>query len=189
MNKSAKTRQNIRALAESAIFTALAFLLSYIRIYKLPQGGSLTLASMLPIIIVGIRWGAGWGLGSGAVYAMLQLFQDGGVAPPTSTIFNYFLVFMLDYFIAFTVLGASAFFRRLKYGVVISVPVCLFLRFLCHFTSGIIIWGVYAPEGTLPAVYSLVYNGSFMGLELLLTLVLTAVLYKTLPEKYFSPVT
>jgi len=187
--KSTKIRKNIRALAESAVFIALAFILSYVRVYKLPQGGSVTLVSMLPILIIGIRWGIGWGMASGVVYALLQIFQDGGIVPPTSTIFNYFLVFMLDYFVAFTVLGLSAAFRKIKYGIIISVPVCLFLRFLCHFISGIIIWGVYAPEGMLPAVYSLSYNGSYMGVEIVLTSAIVVILYRILPKKYLSPLT
>ena len=184
--KSSKTKQNIRALAESAILIALAFILSYIQIYKLPQGGSVTLASMLPILIIGIRWGGEWGLGSGLVYAALQMIQ-GFYPPPVPTAVNYILVIMLDYLIAFSILGLSAIFRKMKFGIIISVPVCLFLRFLCHFISGVIVWGVYAPDGTLPAIYSLIYNGSQMGVEAILTMIITVILYRILPKKFLTP--
>lgn len=184
--KSSKIQKNIRALVESAVFIGLAFVLSYVKVYELPQGGSLTLASMVPIIIIGIRWGLGWGLASGVVYATLQMIQ-GFYPPPVPTAFNYFLVFALDYVIAFSVLGLSAIFRKLKYGIIISVPVCLFLRFLCHFVSGVAIWSYYADD-TLPVIYSLVYNGSFMGLEIILSTVIVVILYKILPKKYISPI-
>ena len=184
--KSLKMRQGIRALAESAILIALAFILSYIRIYEFPQGGSVTLASMLPILIIGIRWGAKWGLGAGLVYAALQMIQ-GFYPPPVPTAVNYILVIMLDYLIAFTVLGLSAIFRKMKFGIIISIPVCLFLRFLCHFISGIIIWSVYAPDGTLPAIYSLIYNGTFIGTEIILSTAITVILYRILPKKYLTP--
>ena len=185
-SKNTQKKANIRALVESAIFIALAFVLSFVSIYKLPQGGSVTLASMLPIIIIGIRWGIGWGLGSGIVYATLQMIQ-GFYPPPVPTAFNYILVVMLDYYIAFSVLGLSAILRKLKYGIIISVPVCLFLRFLCHFVSGFIIWGVYAPDGVFPAVYSLTYNGSYMGVEIIFSTAIVVILYKILPKKYLSP--
>jgi len=182
MNETGK-RKNVRALVETSLLVAIGFILSYISHLlglRMPQGGSFTLLSMLPIMTIGLRHGINWGLGGGFVYACLQMLQEFW-PPPTATVYGYISVVMLDYILAFTVLGLSGFFRRRRYGLLYATPLCLFLRFLCHFASGIIIWNVYAGE--LPVwLYSLTYNGSFMGFELITTMAAGAVLCKTAPH-------
>jgi len=180
-----ESRENLRALVESAILVAIAFVLSYITLFKLPQGGSVTPLSMLPIIMIGLRHGIKWGLGGGLRYACLQMFQQFW-PPPSGTLAAYASVVMLDYILAFTVLGLSAIFRGRRYGLLYAVPLCLLLRFFCHFLSGIVIWGTYAPEGAPVWIYSLTYNGSYMGLELVFTTIIGAVLCKTAPVLFSS---
>jgi len=177
--KTAKPRAYLIALAESSVLIAVGFALSYITLIKLPQGGSVTPLSMLPILMIGLRHGPKWGLGGGFAYACLQMLQQFW-PPPTATVAAYISVILLDYVFAFTILGLSGFFRGMRYGLVYAAPVCLFLRFMSHFVSGIVVWGVYAGE--LPVwLYSLTYNGSFMGIELLLVLVAGIILCKTAP--------
>jgi thiamine transporter len=92
---------------------------------------------------------------------------------------------MLDYILAFSVLGLSGFFKGKPYGLLYAAPLCIFLRFLSHFVSGIVIWNIYAGE--MPVwLYSLTYNGSYMGLELAITVTVSAILCKTAPI-LFSP--
>ena len=91
----------------------------------------------------------------------------GGITPPpTQSILMYILVILLDYIIAFTVLGLSGFFfnlfKKKKIAIPLSGIIVMFMRFLCHFLSGILIWNVYAPEDMNIAIYSLVYNGFYM---------------------------
>ena len=177
--KTVKSREYLRALVESSLLVAVGFALSYITLVKLPQGGSVTPLSMLPIMMIGLRHGPKWGFGGGFVYACLQMIQDFW-PPPIATVPAYISVILLDYVLAFTILGLSGFFRGIRYGLVYAAPVCLFMRFLCHFVSGIVIWNVFA--GDLPVwLYSLTYNGSYMGFELLLTLAAGVVLCKTAP--------
>jgi len=178
----AKARERLRALVESALLIAIGYILSTVSHLigiRMPQGGSFTLLSMLPILIIGLRHGPKWGFAGGFVYAGLQMIQE-FYPPPTGTAPGYIAVVMLDYIAAFTVLGLSGLFRGKKYGLLYAAPLCYFLRFLCHFVSGIVIWGMYAGE--LPVwLYSLTYNGSYMGVELILTMAAGTVLCKTAP--------
>ena len=176
------SRNNVRALVESSLLVAIGFVLSFVSHLiglRMPQGGSFTILSMLPILIIGLRHGLKWGCAGGFVYACLQMLQDFW-PPPTGTVFGYICVIMLDYIIAFTVLGLSGLFRGRRYGLLYAAPLCCFLRFVSHFISGIVIWNIY--KGELPVwLYSLSYNGSFMGFELLTTMVAGAILCKTAP--------
>jgi len=180
MVNNSKSRQHLRALVESALLVAIGFVLSYFR-FGVPwvQGGSVTPFSMLPILMIGLRHGLKWGLGGGFVYACLQMLQQFW-PPPTGTVEGYIAVVMLDYILAFSVLGLSGLFKGKKFGLLYAAPLCLTLRFLCHFVSGIIVWGIYAED--MPVwLYSLVYNGSYMGPELVLIMVVGAVLCTTVP--------
>ena len=177
---ASKSRENLRALVESALLVAIGFVLSYITLLKLPQGGSVTPLSMLPLLMIGLRHGLKWGLGGGLVYAFLQMLQQFW-PPPSGTAAAYISVVVLDFILAFTLLGLSGVFRGRRYGMIYAVPLCLGLRFLCHFASGIVIWGTYAPPGTPVWLYSLTYNGSYMGLEIVFTMIAGAILCKTAP--------
>ena len=173
-----KNRENLRALIESALLVAIGFVLSYITLFRLPQGGSVTPLSMLPILMVGLRHGIKWGLCGGLIYACLQMLQ-GLWAPPSGTAAAWIAMLFLDYILAFTVLGLSGLFMGNKNGIMYAIPLCLGLRFLSHFISGVIIWGNYLDAGSW--LFSLTYNASFMGPELVFTMIIGTVLCKTAP--------
>ena len=171
---------NIRAMVETALFVAMASVLALIPLPSLPQGGTVTVLSMLPILMIGIRRGTLWGLGGAVVYSAIQMLS-GFYPPPTPDFTGFLLVILLDYVIAFGVLGFSGLFSRRKYGIVYGAAVCITLRFLCHFASGMVIWGIYAED--VPVwIYSLVYNGSYMGIELLATTAAAFLICKTAPK-------
>ena len=177
--ETVKSREKLRALVESALLIAVGFVLSYITLFKMPQGGSVTPLSMLPLLIIGLRHGLKWGLAGGFVYSGLQMIQEFW-PPPTGTAAGYIAVIMLDYIAAFSVLGLSGLFKGRQYGLLYAAPLCLILRFLCHFFSGLIVWYQYAGE--LPVwLYSLSYNGSYIGIELVMTMLAGAVLCRTAP--------
>ena len=174
-----KNRENIRALTESAILIALGTILSYIVLFRMPQGGSVTPFSMLPIMVIGVRRGLKWGLGSGFVFACLQMIRQFW-PPPTGTVEGYIAVVMLDYILAYTAMGLAGFFKGRKYGLLYAIPLCLIFRFLCHFISGIIVWHIYA--GDLPIwLYSLTYNGSYIGVELVISMAVGTLLCTAAP--------
>jgi thiamine transporter len=141
-----------------AIFTALGTALSTIVIYVMPQGGSITLASMVPIIWLTLRRGPKVGIATAVLYGGIQF----AIMPYAISPIQVFL----DYFLAFGVLGIAGFFPRYP---VVGASVGVSLRFVMSFISGVVYWApVYAPNVD-PYVYSAFYNGSYMLPELLIT--------------------
>lgn len=171
-----KTRT--RALTEGAVMTALGTVLSLIVVFKSAQGGSITAASMVPVILIALRWPLGWALLTSLAYAGLQMLL-GFYPPPTPNFVNFALVVGLDYVVAFGVLGLAGViarrFKNIRTGALVgTVSVCA-LRFVCHFFSGMLIWSVYAGDQPA-ALYSLLYNGSYMLPETIITAVFIAVI-------------
>jgi thiamine transporter len=153
-------------LATGALCVALGFILSCITVYKLPQGGSITPASMLPIMFFAWVYGPIPGVCAGLVHGVLQLIQGAYVLHP--------LQFLLDYIFPFAVLGLAGLFRRDKQlwlGVLVA-GVC---RYIVHFLSGYVFFGSYAPEGMSPALYSLGYNASYMAPEIIICVVIVLI--------------
>ncbi|MBR1707211.1 MAG: energy-coupled thiamine transporter ThiT [Clostridia bacterium] len=146
----------IRMIANAALCIALAFLLSCIRLYKLPQGGSITLASMLPLFLFAYVYGVGPGMLVGAAYGFLQFIQDAYFVHPVELI--------LDYPLAFAMLGLCGLAKKFpdSWGIIPGIAIGTLGRFLCAFISGIIFFGMYAPEGQNVLVYSAVYNGFYL---------------------------
>ena len=160
---------------------ALATALSYVKLMELPQGGSVCIG-MLPLFIFCYRWGWKPSFLASFAYGLLQLIFDGAYAwGPTSM--------LLDYLLAFSVLGVATFFRKMKGGLYIGACVASLARFLVHFISGVTVYRIYAPTElfnttfTNPWLYSAVYNGSYVLIDLVLCLVILALLQK--PMKKF----
>lgn len=169
-----KSRFPTKQVVESGIFLALGYVLSIMKITTNVNGGSVTIVSMLPIIILGYKYGPSWGLMCGFLHGCLQVVEDGGFSPPTSTLISYALVFLLDYALAWAAVGwIAGLCRNISSKTQISVAAGAFLgiagRYLCSFLSGIIIWRIYAPEGQSVIIYSLVANGSSLIPEMILT--------------------
>ena len=180
-----------KKLTQSAILTALSFVLMMIsKVLPAPwlQGGSVTLASMVPIIIISVKLGTKWGLISGFVYSLLQM-MTGFYPPPTQTFLYFALVVLLDYVFAFTVLGLAGLFVKLMKNKVWAIPVSgvivTSLRYVMHILSGLLIWGVYAPEGQTVLAYAVLYNGSYMIPEIIITCIVLALFAPKLKEKTF----
>lgn len=168
-----------KVLVEGAAMVALATVLSFITIFKLPWGGSITLLSMLPIVLFSIRRGVKAGLAASLTYSLLQLFQgiarDGllgwGLTPGllAGCIF-------LDYIGAYTILGLAGLFRKKKLpGWVGGISLVIVLRFLSHVLSGVVIfhvagmlWEGFSTDNSV--LYSILYNGCYMLPELIFTL-------------------
>jgi len=170
-------------LAECAMMIAMSTVLSMVKLFELPQGGSVTLASMLPLVLVSYRHGLKWGVTTAFAHSLLQMFLRFD-APPAKTLSAFLAVILLDYIVAFTVLGTAAFFGRpfknRSVSAAVGAVAVTFLRFICSFLSGILVWGSNAPEGTPVWLYSLTYNGSYMLPEIIITAVAAAVLIPVL---------
>jgi thiamine transporter len=174
-----------KKLTLCALSVALATVLAMVsKLIPAPwlQGGSVTLASMVPIVAVSIMVDWRWGILTSVVYALIQM-MTGFYPPPTQTIWNFFLVIFLDYIAAFGVLGFAGGIYNLtgkkKWSIPLSGAIVTLARYICHILSGILIWGVYAEEGQSVLAYSLIYNGSYMIPEIIIT---TAVLIFMAPQ-------
>ena len=181
-----------KKLTASALMVALATVLMIIsKLIPAPwlQGGSITLASMVPIITVGILFGTKWGVCASVSYAMLQM-MFGFYPPPTQTLLYFILVILLDYIFAFGALGLSGIFYSLmgkrRFAIPVSAFVVTTLRYICHIMSGILIWGVYAPEGQSVLSYSLVYNGTYMVPEIIITTIVLAIIATNAKNKNYK---
>ena len=135
------TREKLLCLCECAVLLALSCVLSFIVIYKMPMGGSVTLVSMVPVLIVGYRHGFKAGLSTAFLYSMFQLFQGiagGDVFPHCYTIFTTVACALFDYVVPFTLLALTFIARgRSKLFCELTVGGIMVLRFLCHFFSDI----------------------------------------------------
>ena len=146
-----------------ALCVALSTVLSQIRLFQMPQGGSVTAFSMLPIVLVGYWYGTKAGIGAGIACGLLRLMLGATVLHPVQ--------FILDYPLAYAMLGTFGMFRDKKFGLQISYIAGATGRFLCAFIAGIVFFGQFAPEGQHVWIYSAVYQIAYIGPEILVTLI------------------
>ena len=171
MSTQKRSSTNASVLAECAVMLALAFALSYARIFEMPMGGSVTIASMLPIMLISIKYGLATGFATSFVYSLTQLlqaFMSANVFPYCETLGTLTLCMLFDYVVPFTLLGVAGLFHKLKLtknseiNIYIGIVVAVMLRFICHFITGVVIWGQWAPDGMGKYLYSFLYNGGFL---------------------------
>ena len=176
-----------RMITESAIMIALSMVLSMVKIFELPQGGSITAASMVPLLIISFRYGPKWGTFTAFVFSLISMIT-GFYPPPVATFVNYLLMVLLDYVLAFSCLGLAGLFAKAIPGHrIISIGfgsgTAVFIRLICHVLSGVMIWESYAPEGMSAWVYSISYNGSYMSCEVVISAVVMSLLASVLDFK------
>ncbi|HMM22270.1 MAG TPA: energy-coupled thiamine transporter ThiT [Selenomonadales bacterium] len=160
-----KIKLDTRLITQIGMVLALATLIKVFRIYHLPQGGSITLGSMVPILLMAVTYGPEIGFLTGFLFGVITLVLDPYVLHPVQVLFDYPLPFMA--------LGLAGYFRR---RVLVGTAVAIAGRFVCHFISGVAFFGSYAPKGMSPALYSLVVNGIFLGVEGVICLVIMGLL-------------
>ncbi|MDD4849494.1 MAG: energy-coupled thiamine transporter ThiT [Gemmiger sp.] len=184
---STTANSKTRILVEGALMIALATVLSYLKFFDLPQGGSITL-EMLPLVLMGLRNGPKWGCFTGFVHGLLQMMLGFQNVLYCATLPSQLACVLLDYLVAFTVLGFAPvfarFFKNDYVGVTVGAVAAGLLRFACSFLSGILVWGAYAPEGTPVWIYSLTYNGSYMVPNCIIMAVICLLLRKFAPKLF-----
>lgn len=168
-NRKQNTRIGTRQLVFCAASIAVAFALSYVRLFSMPWGGSVTLCSMLFVCLTGYFYGPKAGLMAAFAYGLLQLLQDGG-----SYMIHPFQV-CCDYIFSFMALGLSGFFAERKTGLVTGYIIGILGRLIFLSLGGYIYWMSYMPDSfpeALTAFYPILYNGSYILAEGAITLVL-----------------
>jgi thiamine transporter len=176
--KPKKTKLLYR-LVVSAIFIALAIVLSNIKIYTLPLGGSITLLSMVPICLLSLKYGVKWGIVCAFLYSLSQIMLDlGSIMSWGLTLETWIGCLLFDYLLPFTGLGLAGIFGKKSTGRIIAgISLVLVFRFICHFISGAIVFTVWCPEGWNVYLYSLVYNGTYILPEMILTISASVALF------------
>lgn len=171
MNK--KTRE----LTEIAVCIALAVVCSFVKVYEMPQGGSVAL-TMIPILLLAFRSGPVAGMIAGALYGLISLAIADKLYHPLSI--------LLDYVLAFGLLGVAGFFPKNTAGVVIGTTVGVFCRFVSSFLSGATLFASFAPEGKNVWIYSLEYQATYMVPELIICLVVLVILQKKAKKLFYK---
>ena len=157
-------KTDVRALTVSALMIALATVLGMIKLFEMPQGGSVTLLSILPIAVCGYLLGTRRGVMAGFCVGLLNLIMGPYVIHP--------IQLLMDYPIAFGAVGLSGLARNAKNGLSKGYLIGIFARYICAVMSGVIFFGEYAPEGFNAWTWSLWYNLTYLAAEGIITLII-----------------
>lgn len=165
-----------RRLTEIAVCIAMAVVGSLIKVWEMPQGGSVAL-TMVPILLIAIKRGPVAGFMTGGIYGVLSLLIAGVIYHPMSI--------LLDYVLAFGLLGLAGFFKKNVPGVIAGCFVGVLGRFISSLVSGAVLFAEYAPAGQNPWVYSLIYQATYLVPEFLISVVIIVLLF-TKAHKLFE---
>ena len=185
-------------LVECAVLLAASVILSFIKIYEAPLGGSVTLFSMVPLMVISIRHGMRWGLGAAFTFSIFKLWMGAGNFAYVPTLTGIIVVILLDYIVAYTVIGTAGLFRKctftknegknLTISTLLGVLTACILRFVSHFVNGAVVW--YEITKNLEWneyvqtvgmwLYSFVYNITYLGPETVMTVIAVPVIVSIL---------
>ncbi len=170
-----ETKINSRTLVMIAMFAAIAFVLNSIKLFTMPYGGSVSLCSMMPVMLLAVLLGNKAGLLCGLTLGLLSMINGVYIVHP--------IQFLLDYLLPYTLLGAAGFLGYQSKGrVFLGALIAVLLSVSCNILSGSIYFASYAPEGMNPWIYSIVYNLLSNGVEGALSIVVLMLL----PIKRFA---
>lgn len=174
-HKQVSSKLTTKTLALGGMCVALSFILSYIKLFEMPQGGSVTLVSMLPVALFAFVCGPSAGIIAGLAYGFLQFFQGAYAA--------HWMSILLDYPLAFAWLGLVGILPKTIKSLSIRFGIGIFIailgRFFMHLLSGAIFFAEYAPEGINPWIYSSVYNIGYLSIEFITTLIIGLIILNT----------
>jgi thiamine transporter len=176
-------------MVECSVLIAVSIILSFIKIYEAPLGGSVTLFSMVPLMIISIRHGLSWGLGSSFIFSIFKLWMGAGNFAYVPTVKGIIVVILLDYLVAYTSIGLAGAFRNLKLSknektnvtvtTTMGVVFACVVRFVSHFVNGAVVWYEITKNGDWNEyvhtvgmwLYSFVYNITYIGPEAVMTII------------------
>ena len=206
-----KSQNQTMRLTVSAVLIALGTVLSLFKFFEMPFGGSVTLCSMLPLLLIGAMYGVKWGLLSGLVYGILQAVLGATMSQAFAGqgALSVVLICILDYLLAFMVIGLSGMFLKGGNKKVLMLSLgslaAMLLRYVCHVVSGALLYGSWAEwyftqdgfyswgqtildkfsGASLSLVYSLIYNAFYLLPEVILTMVVAVIIFSVKPlQKY-----
>jgi thiamine transporter len=168
-------------LVESAVLLGLSTALSMVKLFQMPLGGSVTLCSMLPVLLIAYKYGPKWGVGTGFAYGLIQLLLSlgqalsWGLTPTALTV-----ALTVDYLLAYLVLGLAGIYGKGLKQYAGGMCTAVVLRFVCHVISGVTAYATWLPEewqGHL-LLYSVAYNGSFLLPDFAICLAVALMIYR-----------
>lgn len=165
-----KKRMGTKQLVFCAMALALAFITSYIKLFNMPWGGSVTLCSMLFIVLAANWYGPKTGVLVGLVYGILQFIQE-------PYVLSFFQV-CCDYILAFAALGIAGFFAKKKHGLTAGYIAAVIARGAFHALGGYLYWMDYMPDNfpqSLRSLYPVLYNYSYLAAEAVITVVIISI--------------
>ena len=172
--KTNSKKISVKMLTESAIMIALATVLSFIKLWDFPAGGSITIASMFPIAVIAYRYGAPWGIFTAIVHGIVQQLVSLSTLSYVTTWQSVVAVILLDYVVAFAVVGLAGVFRkkiaRPSTALVMGSLLACVLRYLCHVISGATVWAGLSIPDEAALIYSISYNATYMIPETIILL-------------------
>lgn len=172
-------RLNAIVIAEVGVAIALAAVLHLVRLWEMPQGGSITLGTMVPLFILALRRGPAIGTLGGALYGIFEGWILSG-----GKFFYYPAQIILDYPLAFGLLGIAGFLPKFPaFGVTLAAAA----RYFAHVISGVVFFAQYAPKGQPVWLYSLGYNITFLGPDFAVAIVLTLLVWERLSRMSLQP--
>ena len=166
MSERITSKQVALRLVFSAAAVALAYVTSYIRLFRMPLGGSVTLFSMLFIVLIGYWYGPVWGLSVGFIYGILQFLQGGYFLTPFQV--------CCDYLLCYAALGLSGFFRNKKHGLIKGYIAGIIGRGFFASLAGYLYWFEYMPESfpkSIAFLYPVIYNFAYILVETIITVI------------------
>ncbi|WP_251439773.1 energy-coupled thiamine transporter ThiT [Veillonella intestinalis] len=163
-------KQRTRMLVEAGLSIAIAYVLHFVVLFQMPQGGSVNAANLVPLIIFALRWGGKWGLITCMAYGLIEFLLGFKFS-------LHFLSILLDYILGYGAIGMAGFFANTRSGAIGGVLVGCSLRWLCSVVSGAVVFAAYAPAGQNPWLYSMIYNASYMVPELAINLLVIVLFY------------
>ena len=168
--RSDKHKMSTKQLVFCAMAMALAFITSYIKVFSMPWGGSVTLCSMLFIVLIANWYGVQTGILVGLAYGILQFIQE-------PFVLSFFQV-CCDYILAFAALGIAGLFANKSHGLVKGYIVAVLARGAFHAIGGYLYWVDYMPENfpqSLKSIYPIAYNYSFLLAEAVITIIIISI--------------
>lgn len=186
-----KRNKNLQALTESALLISLAVILSFLKLISMPYGGSVTLASLLPIAIISYRHGIKNGVFSATVYAAIQQILDLSLLSYATSWKSVIAIIVLDYLLAFAVAGIAGIFRRPIQNQTLALTLGCFLvslcRYACHVISGATVWAGLSIPTEAALSFSFAYNATYMIPETIVLLVTTIYIASNINFKTHHP--
>ncbi len=166
-----KIKKDLNITVECAAVIALCTILSYIKIFRMPYGGSITLASMAPLMLLSFRRGAKIGLCTGFTYGLLRIILSFDI-PPAGNFMSLILVCIMDYLLAYVVIGLASVFtfgiRKKSIAIFAAAFTAGFIKYVISVLSGVLIWQNYVAHEQSVWIYSTIYNASYMLPEIII---------------------